>query len=86
MASLRSLHLFAFYLFALLFFVSQIPDAFTIFGDSNETGAHIIFRQLGVHFGYAADILLLLLLLHSFHWIMSSWFCRVRDGAGIIHS
>ena len=85
LASLGSLNLFAFYLFALLFFVSQMPDAFTTYGLSRETGASIIIRQVGVHFSFAADVLLLLLALHLLRWIVSSWFFRVRDTALIIH-
>jgi hypothetical protein len=86
LVSLSSLNLFAFYLFVLLFFVSQMPDAFTTYGLSRETGSSIIFRQLGVHFSYATDVVLLLLLLHSLRWIVSSWFYRVCDAAQIIHS
>jgi hypothetical protein len=83
---LGSLNLFAFYLFGFLFFVSQMPDAFTTYGDSREIGASIIIRQLGLHFGYAADVFLLFLVLHSLRWVVSSWFYRVRDAAQISHS
>jgi hypothetical protein len=84
LVSLSSLNLFAFYLFGLLFFVSQMPDAFTTYGLSRETGFSIILRQLGVQFAYAADVFLLLLLLHSLRWIVSSWFYSVRDNL-VIH-
>lgn len=84
LTSLSSLNLFAFYLFGLLFFVFQMPYAFTTFGDGTETGSSIILRQLCVQFTYAADVFLMLLMLHSLRWIVSSWFYRVRD-TSIIH-
>jgi hypothetical protein len=70
-AGVRQLLLFTAYLFGCSWFF-QIPGAFVIIGDSGRSGFSIIIEQLGVYFSYAADVFLVLLLLHSAQWFVSA--------------
>jgi hypothetical protein len=69
--NLRSLLLFAFFLFAFCFFL-QVPAAFVTFGDSKVPGFTLILMQLATYFEYATDVCFLFLFLHSVHWLASA--------------
>jgi hypothetical protein len=71
LGNIRQLLLLTFYLFAVFFFVFQLPAAFVTFGDSHRSGYSIILEQLDLTFSYSADVMLVLLSLHTLQWIVS---------------
>jgi hypothetical protein len=70
LANIRQILLFTILLFVLCFLL-QIPAAFIVLSDSKVPVLSIIFMQLGTYIGYATDIILVFLLLHSLQWFVS---------------
>jgi hypothetical protein len=50
----------------------QIPAAFNVLGNSRAPMISIIWRQIGVYIVYAADVLLVLLILRLVQWFVAS--------------
>jgi hypothetical protein len=75
--NLHQLIFFSTLLFGLIFFL-QFPAVFRGFGDSSETGWTVIFHGLGTYFTFAADVLLVLTMLHTAEWIVSAQLPRLN--------
>jgi hypothetical protein len=71
LSTLRRLFSFAFLLFGFCF-VLQVSQAFIVFGDASAPPIAIILRQLDTCLAYAADVLLVFLLLYSLQWFVSA--------------